>query len=209
MIESYLINAGLGCGSKKNFPIELIKNISLGISDRWYFLTPVRVSGNGLKSATLNMAFPFRAKLDEVTEKQALDRIELVRQDYEDDLMRFLRSLKFIVPPDTANFSIIPFFATETGERTERKDLPIRVHILNAVVTVKYRHLHLPSVVDPVFANLQTEQLNLESKIDTLTIYVASADFAELSQTDKDLLTEQLAAMNTYNDRLKTRITNY
>lgn len=209
MIESYLIQAGLGCGSKKNFPIELIKNISLGIPDRWYFLTPVKVSGNGLKSATLNMAFPFRARLNEVTEKQALDRIELVRQDYENDLMRFIRSLKLIVPPDTANFSIIPFFAVETGERTERKDLPIRVHILNAVVTVKYRNLTLPSVVDPVLANLQTEQQNLESRIDTLTIYVAGADFAELSQTDQDLLTEQLAAMNTYNDCLKTRITNY
>jgi len=158
----------------------------------------------------LNMAFPFRAKLDEVTEKQALDRIELVRQDYEDDLMRFLRSLNLIVPPDTANFSIIPFFANEsTGERTERKDLPIRVHILNAVVTVKYRHLHLPSIVDPVLANLQTEQLNLESKIDTLTVYVTGADFAALSQTDQDLLTAQLAAMNDYNDALKTRILNY
>jgi hypothetical protein len=210
MIESYLINAGLGCGSKKNFPIELIKNVKLGISDRWYFLTPVKQKGIGLKSVTLNMAFPFLAKLDEVNEKQAIDRIELVKDDYVNDLVRFLRSLKFIVPPDTVDPSIIPFYANETtGERTERKDLPIRVHILNAVVTVKYRHLHLPSVVDPILANLQNEQLTLESKIDTLTIYVAGTDFAELSQTDQDLLTEQLVAMNIYNDRLKTRILNY
>lgn len=210
MIESYLINHGLGCGSKKNFPIELIKNHKLGISDRWYFLTPVKVSGNGLRSAVLNMAFPFMAKPGEITEKQALERLELVRKDYEDDLMFFLRSHRFIVPPDTANFSIIPFFANETGgERTERKDLPVRIHILNAVITVKYRNLELSTSLDPVLVALQNEQQLLEKKIDTFTIYVSGADFTELKQSEQDLLTDQLAAMNTYNDRLKTRILNY
>jgi len=136
-----------------------------------------------------------------------LDRIELVREDYENDLMRFLRSIKLIVPPDTANFSIIPFFANEAGgERTERKDLPIRVHILNAVVTVKYRHLHLPSVVDPVLANLKTEQLNLEIKVDTLNTFIASPDFDLLTIESQELLITQYDAMVIYNDALKARI---
>jgi hypothetical protein len=67
----------------------------------------------------------------------------------------------------------------------------------------------LPTSVDAVLNALQTEQSELEKKIDSLTIYVAGYDFTQLSQTDKDLLTDQLAAMNTYNNRLKTRILNY
>jgi hypothetical protein len=67
----------------------------------------------------------------------------------------------------------------------------------------------LPTSVDAVLNALQTEQSELEKKIDSLTIYVAGYDFTQLSQTDQDILTDQLAAMNTYNNRLKTRILNY
>lgn len=210
MIESYLIESGLGCGTVKNFQTEILKNVKLGITDRWYFKTPIKVSSSGLKTAVIDFAFPFLAKQTDIDEKTVLSRLEILREDHENDLLRFLRTHKFIVPPDNANFSIIPFWAAEKGERNERKDFQgIRVHILNAVLTVKYRHLHLSTSIDPVLFALQNEQSTLESKIDTLTIYVASADFAELSETDQDLLTEQLAAMNIYNDRLKTRILNY
>lgn len=210
MIESYLIEAGLGCGTVKNFQTEILKNVKLGITDRWYFKTPIKVSGHGLKTAVIDFAFPFLAKINDANEKDVLSRLEILRKDYEDDLIRFLRSLKFIVPPDTANLTIIPFWAAEKGERDERKDFAgIRVHILNANITVKYRNLCLPESIDPVLYSLKNEQSILESRIDTLTTYVAGAEFLTLSQTDKDLLTEQLAAMNTYNDRLKTRILNH
>jgi hypothetical protein len=121
-----------------------------------------------------------------------------------------LRKNRFIVPPDSANFSIIPFWYGEPGYRDEVENFNgIVIHILNAVITVKYRNLELSTSIDQVLFALQIEQSLLEKKIDNLTIYVAGSDFATLSQTDQDLLTEQLAAMNIYNDRLKTRILNY
>lgn len=210
MIESFLIEHGLGCGTVKNFQTEILKNVKLGITDRWYFKTPIKVSSNGLKTAVIDFAFPFLAKKDDVNEKDVLTRLEVLRKDYENDLIHFLRKHKFIVPPDTASFSIIPFWANEKGERNDRKDFAgIRVHILNAVLTVKYRNLELITSADSTLLSLQNEQTVLERKIDILTTYVAGVDFSELSQTDQDLLTAQLAAMNTYNDCLKTRILNY
>jgi hypothetical protein len=212
MIENFLIASGLGCGTKNNFKDEVLKSMQLHLDSKWYFRTPVKVSGNGLKSAVLDMAFPFLALINDTKDEEGtvLSRLELTRKDYEDDLIRFLRVKKFIVPPDTANFYLIPFWYGEPGYRDELEDFNgIRLHILNAVVTVKYRNLELTTSIDPILFALQNEQSTLESKIDILTIYVAGSDFAELSQTDQDLLTEQLAAMNTYNDRLKTRITNY
>jgi hypothetical protein len=210
MIESFLIESGLGCGTVKNFSTEILKNVKLGVTDRWYFKTPIKVSSNGLRTAVVDMAFPFLAKQTDVDEKTVLSRLELLRKDYEDDLLYFLRSHKFIVPPDTANFSIIPFWATETGPRNDRKDFAgIRVHILNAVITVKYRNRELTTGIDPVLAGLQSEQLALESRIDTLTTYIESADFDNLDPADQLLLTDQLEAMNSYNEILKTRIENY
>jgi hypothetical protein len=139
MIEQYLIKNGLGCGTVKKFNNEILKNVKLNVSDRWYFKTPVKISGHGLRTATIDLAFPFLAKQNETDEKAVLSRLEENRKEYEDDLIRFLRR-KFIVPPGTAIFTIIPFWATETGPRNERKDFgQIRLHIINAVVTVKYR----------------------------------------------------------------------
>lgn len=212
MIESYLIAGGLGCGTKDNFKDTVLEAMKLHLDSKWYFRTPVKVSGNGLKTATLDLAFPFLALInDSPTNEQAvLSRLELTRKEYEDDLIYFLRSNSFIVPPDSANFSIIPFWFGEPGYRDGVEDFNgIRLHILNAVVVVKYRNLELPTNVDTVLLALQIEQSDLEKKIDNLTIYVAGYDFTQLSQTDQDLLTEQLAGMNTYNDRLKTRILNY
>jgi len=210
MIESFLIASGLGCGTKQNFKDEVLKSMQLHLASKWYFRTPVKVSSNGLKTATLDMAFPFLALINDSkdNEEAVLARLEIDRKAYEDDLIYFLRKYKFIVPPDTANFSIIPFWHGEAGYRDEAEDFNgIRIHILNAVLTVKYRNLELVTSVDPVLAALENEQSELETKIDALTIYVAGAEF--VTQADEDLLTEQLAAMNIYNDRLKTRILNY
>lgn len=141
MIEDLLIKAGLGCGSKKNFQSEILKNMKVpGVLPRWYFLTPIKHSGNGLVTATINFAFPFVAKSTDTSDAIVLSRLENERKAYEDDLIHFIRSFGFIVPPDSQTFSIIPFWATETSERTERKDFAgLRIHILNAVITVKYR----------------------------------------------------------------------
>lgn len=210
MIESFLIESGLGCGTVKNFSTEILKNVKLGVTDRWYFKTPIKVSGNGLKTAVIDMAFPFIANQGDVDEKSALSRLEMVRKGYEDDLLHFLRKNKFIAPVDNANFSIIPFWATEAGQRNDRKDFAgIRVHILNAVITIKYRNRDLTTDIDPVLAGLQSEQSALEKRIDTLTSYVEGADFDDLDPADQLLLTDQLEAMTSYNEILKTRILNY
>ena len=140
MIEGYLIDRGLGCGTVKNFQTNILKDLKLGNSTKWYFKTPVKITGKGLRTATLDLAFPFVSiPSDNDDENTVLQRLELIRKCYEDDLVTFLRN-KFIVPPDSINFSVIPFWAAETGSRNERKDFAgIRTHILNAVIVVKYR----------------------------------------------------------------------
>lgn len=140
MIEKHLIAGGLGCGTVKNFSTEILKNVKLNVADRWYFKTPIKISGHGLKTATIDMAFPFLAKQTDIDEKTVLARLEENRKDYEEELVWFLRKNGFIVPPSSAIFTVIPFWAAEKGERNERKDFAgIRLHILNAVITVKYR----------------------------------------------------------------------
>lgn len=210
MIENYLIAAGLGCGTKKNFKDEVLKSMKLHLPSKWYFLTPVNVSGNGLKSATLNMAFPFLAlRYDSITsEGDVLARLELTRKEYEDDLMKFLRANKFIVPPDTANFSIIPFWAGEPGYREELEDFNgIRIHILNAVVTVKYRNLALVNAVEQTeLSQLENEQALLEVKLDTLNRFIISDAFSELDLVQQGLIVDQSEAMTDYNNALKARI---
>lgn len=145
MIEKFLIDRGLGCGTVQNFSTEILKNTKHGKTDRWYFKTPVKLSGNGLRSATLDMAFPFKKRETDIDEKTALSRLEILRKSYEDDLIAFLRQF-FIVPPATANFSLIPFWANEAGYRDERKNFAgVCIHILNANIIVKYRESWLIS----------------------------------------------------------------
>lgn len=140
MIEKYLIDLGLGCGTVKNFNNVVVENMRNKIAPRWYFKTPVKISGSGLKSAVVNLAYPFHAMPTEVDESTAMVRLEAVRKNYEDDLLFILRKHKLIVPPDSANFIVIPFWATETGERNERKDFAqLRIHIISATITIKYR----------------------------------------------------------------------
>lgn len=141
MIEDILIKGGLGCGTQKNFATEIMKNIELNKSTRWYFKTPIKITGSGLKSATVNLAYPFRwEETDGNSEAIVLARLEPERQAYEQDLLKFLRKF-FIVPPDTANFVIVPFFSRGEGERDERKNMgPTKIHILSANIVVKFRY---------------------------------------------------------------------
>jgi hypothetical protein len=214
MIENYLIKSGLGCGTVKNFQTEVLKNVRLGNGERWYFKTPVIIEGNGLKKATIYMAFPFLAQPDDYEEKAVLDRLELVRKDYENGLINFFRKNKFIIPPDEQKFSIIPFWAAEKlmaikqNGRDQRKDFAgIRIHILYADLTIKYRNLNLVNVIDQTkLYLLKQEQSHLEIKLDKLNLYNSGTDFETLTQEEKDLLTSQTDAMNNYNDCLKARI---
>lgn len=130
MIERFLIQAGIECGSVKNFNNVVIDGMNIGKTDRWYFRTPVKVSSDGFKSATLDCAFPFAAIPDDIDEASALSRIELIRKGYEKDLLFFLRKLGFICPPDQQAFTIIPFWAELGG---------VKIHILNGLLTLKYR----------------------------------------------------------------------
>ena len=141
MIEDILIKGGLGCGTQKNFATEIMKNIELNKKTRWYFKTPIKITGSGLKSATVNLAYPFRWKdTDGDNEAIVLARLEPERQAYEQDLLKFLRKF-FIVPPDTANFVIVPFFSKGEGERDERKNFGSTIiHILSANIVVKFRY---------------------------------------------------------------------
>ena len=140
MIEDILIKGGLGCGTQKNFATEIQKGIELGKSTRWYFKTPIKITGSGLKTATVNLAYPFKFKDTDIDEKTVLARLEPERQAYERDLLKFLRKF-FIVPPDTANFVIVPFFSKGDGERDERKNFGTTIiHILSANIVVKFRY---------------------------------------------------------------------
>ncbi len=140
MIEDILIKGGLGCGTQKNFATEIQKGVELNKSTRWYFKTPIKITGSGLKSATVNLAYPFKFKETDIDEKTVLARLEPERQAYEQDLLKFLRKF-FIVPPDTANFVIVPFFSKGDGERDERKNFGSTIiHILSANIVVKFRY---------------------------------------------------------------------
>lgn len=140
MIEDILIKGGLGCGTQKNFATEISKNIELNKTTRWYFKTPIKITGSGLKTATVNLAYPFKFKETDIDEKTVLARLETERQAYEQDLLKFLRKF-FIVPPDTANFVIVPFFSKGEGERDERKNFGSTIiHILSANIVVKFRY---------------------------------------------------------------------
>lgn len=140
MVEKYLLDLGLGCGSVKNFNTEILKNMRFSNGQKWYFKTPIKITdNNGLKTATINLAFPFLAIQTDITEADVIKRISLVKTCYENQLIKVLRK-KFIVPD--YYLAIIPFWANDGNgnERIDRKDFAqTRVHILNAVVNVKYR----------------------------------------------------------------------
>lgn len=142
MIEDYLIKSGVKCGTRSNFKDEVLKSMRLFLGSRWYFRTPVKISGAGLKTASLDMAFPFIAKKDDAMTNEAavISRLEVDRLAFEQDLVQQLRKGKFIVPPDTVSTTIIPFWAGDAGYRDELEDFDgLRIHIFNTALTVKYR----------------------------------------------------------------------
>jgi hypothetical protein len=139
MIEKFLLDIGMRCGTVKNFSVAIADDLRKGDGQHWYFLTPIKVTdgGNGLKTCTVNLAYPFISERGDVTEQDVFNRLYSLSTPYQIELINQLRK-NVIVPSFT--FSIVPFWANDKGERTERKDFGgARIHILNAVVNVNYR----------------------------------------------------------------------
>lgn len=139
MIERFLLDIGMHCGTVKNFSVAIAEDVRKKNFQHWYFLTPVKLSdsGNGLKECTVQMAFPFLAENGEITEEAAIKRLTDLIPDYERELLKALRKM-VIVPSHT--ISVIPFWANEQGQRNDRKDFAaFRIHIINASVTIKFR----------------------------------------------------------------------
>ena len=145
MIEDYLIKIGFNCGTIKNFDFEILEDKRKKDYQHWYFLTPIKVtdSGNGLKEAKINMAYPFAVieKLD-TSEKKVIERLSLDLLAYETDLLKRLRQdRRLIVPPAMITISFVPFWANEkTSERMNRVDFGSnKIHAIIASLTIKYR----------------------------------------------------------------------
>ncbi len=139
MIENYLLQIGMKCGTVKNFATTINTDLRLKGLQHWYFLTPVKVSEKNdlLKEANLNLAFPFIATREDISEEVVLKRLALIIDDYKTELLKNLG--KMLLIPNHI-FTIIPFWANEKGERNERKDFAQgSIHILNAQLTVRYR----------------------------------------------------------------------
>ena len=139
MIEDLLIGLGLKCGSLKNFNTAILDAARQNQMQMWYFLTPIKSNdnGSGYMEATINLAFPILAGLGDINELSAISRISEIEKDVKPQLINLLK--KYVNIP-TATFSVHPFLANEKSERIERKDFAgVRVHIINAVLTVRYR----------------------------------------------------------------------
>ena len=140
MVEKFLLDIGMKCGTVKNFNTTLIDDLRKGQLSHWYFLTPIKVTEDvgGLKTATIQLAFPFHAVREDVTEADVINRLSLLIPDYEPTLLLNLRKMLIVLD---LTISVIPFWANESGEsRTERKNFGQNsVHILNAKCTIKYR----------------------------------------------------------------------
>jgi len=139
MIEKLLIGLGIKCGTVKNFNTAILEAARQNKLQSWYFLTPIKNkdNGSGYMEATINFAYPILSNIQDIDEASVLKRISIFDGDLK---MELLNTLKKYVNVPTSTFSIIPFWANEKGERIERKDFGnIRVHIINGILTVKYR----------------------------------------------------------------------
>lgn len=139
MIEKLLIDAGFGCGSVKNFNAVILDAQRTNDSQRWYFLTPLKVkdNGSGYKEVSVNFAFPIVASLDDAEEKAVLSRLANYESEYGNDLLKFLRKYFNVLSP---TYSVIPFWSTNAVERLKLTDFANnRIHLLNLTVTLKYR----------------------------------------------------------------------
>lgn len=139
MIEKLLIDAGFGCGTVKNFNAVILDAQRTNDSQRWYFLTPLKVkdNGSGYKEVSLNFAFPIVAELDDINESAVLSRLANYESEYGNDLLKFLRKYFNVLSP---TYSVIPFWSTNAVERLKLTDFANnRIHLLNLTVTLKYR----------------------------------------------------------------------
>jgi hypothetical protein len=139
MIEDLLIGLGLKCGTVKNFNTIIMDASRQNQLQMWYFLTPIKGkdNGSGYMEATINLAFPILAVQGDINEISALSRISEIEKTVKPELINLLK--KWMNVP-SSTFSIIPFWSNEKGERNELKDFGnVRIHIINAVLTVKYR----------------------------------------------------------------------
>jgi hypothetical protein len=140
MVEKFLLDIGMRCGTVKNFNTTIIEDLRKGEDAHWYFLTPIKANENvgGFKTATVSMAFPFFAVREDVTEADVINRLSVLLPEYEPTLLANLRQM--LIVPDCTIFPI-PFWANESGDsRNERKNFAqTSIHILSAKVTIKYR----------------------------------------------------------------------
>ena len=139
MIEKLLIDAGFGCGTVKNFNAVILDAQRTNDSQRWYFLTPLKVkdNGSGYKEVSINFAFPIVAELEDIEEKAVLSRLANYESEYGNDLLKFLRKYFNVLNP---TYSVIPFWSTNAVERLKLTDFANnRIHLLNLTVTLKYR----------------------------------------------------------------------
>jgi hypothetical protein len=143
MVEKYLLDIGMRCGSVKNFNASILEDMRLSKSQHWYFATPFKVTdkGGGLKECTVNMAYPFLAVNGEISEQEAIKRISPLIPEYEAALLKALRKgcSRLIVIP--SQFYPVALWANEKGaERVDRKDFgAVRIHIISASLTIRYR----------------------------------------------------------------------
>lgn len=144
MIEKLLIDAGFGCGTVKNFNAVILDAQRTNDSQRWYFLTPLKVkdNGSGYKEVSINFAFPIVAELDDIEEKAVLSRLANYESECRSDLLKFLR--KYFkgtrISILAKDHSLIAFWSTNAVERLKLTDFANnRIHLLNLTVTLKYR----------------------------------------------------------------------
>ena len=139
MIEKFLIDSGCKCGTKKNFDTQITDDVRTNSFQHWYFLTPLKVSDKGgqLKEVTVNFAYPFLSEKEDISEQDVLSRLSLIKSEYEDGLVNFIKKW-FIIQNFT--FSIIAFYGGGKEERTELTNFGNnQIHLLNAVITFRYR----------------------------------------------------------------------
>ncbi len=140
MIETFLLNSGLKCGSLKNFNTQILEDARRGFANHWYFLTPLKAvdkGGNGFKEVVINFAYPINAIQTDLSEEDAISRISELKDSYEIELIKFLQRT---VQVPSYEFKVIPFWSNDKAPRAERTDFAnVKIHILNAVLTIRYR----------------------------------------------------------------------
>jgi hypothetical protein len=138
MVEQYLLKIGMHCGTVKNFNSSILDDVRRNDYQHWYFLTPLKSkdNGHGLKEVTINMAYPFLAERNDISEEEVIKRLKAL--EFQTELLKVLRK-NVIVSSHT--ISVIPFWGNEKGaERNERQDFgQTRVHLINASLIVLYR----------------------------------------------------------------------